>query len=97
MTPVFLWMRDKSVSHGVCVLQLPQVDVLHCSLEGAQAVAEFIFSRVAEAEVPHVAQVGHPANDTIQESLLCRQNHLFKNRKARKAERPQAHWKHTDC
>lgn len=44
----------------MCVLQLPQVDVLHCSFEGAQTVAELIFTGVTEAEVSDVAQVGHP-------------------------------------
>ena len=50
----------KLPTHSVCVLQPPQVDVLHRRLEGAQTVAEFIFTGVAEAEVPDVAQVCHP-------------------------------------
>lgn len=57
-------------THMVCVLQLPQVDVLHCSLEGAQTVAEFIFTGVAEAEVPDVAQVGHPEDKQHNNSLI---------------------------
>lgn len=61
------------VSYRVCVLQLPQVDVLHCSLEGAETVAEFIFTGVAEAEVPDVAQVGHP-EDKQQEEKCCSQS-----------------------
>lgn len=45
---------------GVCVLQPAQVDVLHRSLEGAQAVAQLVLAGEAEAEVPDVAQVGYP-------------------------------------
>lgn len=48
-------------THGGRVVQLPQVDVLHRRLEGAQAVAELVLAGVTEAEVPDVAQVGHPA------------------------------------
>lgn len=44
-------------------MQLPQVDVLHRRLEGAQAVAELVLAGVTEAEVPDVAQVGHPAGE----------------------------------
>lgn len=55
---------DSSVFVSYRVLQLPQVDVLHRRLEGAQTVAELIFTRVAEAEVPDVAQVGHPEDKT---------------------------------
>lgn len=58
------------VSHRV--LQLPQVDVLYCCLEGAQTVAEFIFTRVAEAEVPDVAQVGHPEDQEEQTYIRLR-------------------------
>ncbi len=54
----------------VCVLQLPQVDVLDGGLEGAQTVAEFIFTGVAEAEVPDVAQVGHPEDKQQNNSLI---------------------------
>lgn len=60
------------MTHGV--LQLPQVDVLHCSLEGAQTVAEFIFTGVAEAEVPDVTQVGHPEDrheNNLMKTLQC--------------------------
>lgn len=49
-------------SYGVRALQLSQTDVLHRSLEGAQAVAELIFTGLTEAEVPDVAQVGHPGH-----------------------------------
>lgn len=55
---------DSGVFMSHRVLQLPQVDVLHRRLEGAQTVAELIFTRVAEAEVPNVAQVGHPEDKT---------------------------------
>lgn len=48
-------------THGGRVVQLPQVDVLHRRLEGAQAVAELVLAGVTEAKVPDVAQVGHPA------------------------------------
>lgn len=51
-------------------MQLPQVDVFHGRLEGAQTVAELVLAGVAEAEVPDVAQVGHPEdknnNNTTQ-------------------------------
>lgn len=61
------------VTHMVCVLQLPQVDELHCGLEGAQTVAELIFTGVAEAEVPDVAQVSHP-EDKQQNNYLHSEN-----------------------
>lgn len=56
-----------SGTYRASVLQLPQVDVLHSGLEGAQTVAQLVFSRAAEAEVPDVAQVGHP--DEKEEAL----------------------------
>lgn len=49
-------------------MQLPQVDVLHRRLEGAQAVAELVLAGVTEAEVPDVAQVGHPAGEKDDET-----------------------------
>lgn len=57
------------------VLQLPQVDVLHSSLEGAQTVAELVFAGVAEAEVSDVAQIGHP--ETIRASISKSAHHLY--------------------
>lgn len=54
---VCVWVRD---SHSACVLQLPQVDILHCSLKRAQTVAKLIFAGVAEAEISDVAQIRHP-------------------------------------
>lgn len=54
---VCVCVRD---THSVCVLQLPQVDILHGSLKRAQTVAQLIFAGVAEAEISDVAQIRDP-------------------------------------
>lgn len=58
-------------------MQLPQVDVFHGRLEGAQTVAELVLAGVAEAEVPDVAQVGHPEDKNNETAPLKHRNIAF--------------------
>lgn len=67
------------MSHRVRVLQLPQVDVLHCRLECAQAVAELVFTGVAEAEVSDVAQVGHPDRKRQESRSYATRKHFLQH------------------
>lgn len=61
-------------------MQLPQVDVFHGRLEGAQTVAELVLAGVAEAEVPDVAQVGHPDDNKQTNNNTTQLNSNTENR-----------------